>query len=143
MATGVTHSKFTTFTYNSQDMTCSIDSINGVGITHDESDVTALCDTIHKSVLGQGTVAIGISGPFNNTASTGAHVVLSAANGVQAGYTLLIQIGVRAAPASGDAELNVTNLMTSNYLVNIGGGPVTWSAQLILGVGGTASWATV
>jgi hypothetical protein len=44
------------------------DSINGVGITYDEVDVSALQDAIKRSFVGQGQIKLTLTGPISNKA---------------------------------------------------------------------------
>jgi len=139
--TGKTTSKYVTVTYNSQAVTCSIDNITGLGISYQEVDVTTLCKAIAENVNGVGTVAISVSGPLDNTASTGGHTVFAAANGVQTGYALVVVFGIRAAPSGGEPTFTVSLAMTTSYVVSAGGGNVTYSATLKPAVGSTAVWS--
>lgn len=140
---GKTHSRFVTFTYNSQAVTCSLTSVDGIGISYEEVDVTTLCNAIKENIQGHGTVALNASGPFNNTATTGAHVVVEPLNGSATGATLTIAIGSNAAPTTGDPDFEITAMGVFNYLVNVGGGAVTssWSWRPLPGA--TAVWGTV
>lgn len=142
MGTGKTTGPYTTVTYNSQDMTASITSINGIGITNEAVDVTTLAETIKEALLGQGTVSIGLSGQFNNTATTGAHPLLSAQVGSQTGVTALIKIGIRAAPTTNDPKFTASVLL-QNYLVDVSTTNVTWTATLVAAISNSAAWGTV
>lgn len=124
-----THSRFVTITYNSQDISESVDSINGMGIQYVQENVSVLASLLDEFIHGRGQVNLDLSGPFNS-ATNEAHDVLSSANGVAAGYTLTIQIGDNAAPTTGDPEFEVDGVGTFDYLVQPGGGAVTWSASL-------------
>lgn len=143
MATGKTHSKYVTIVYNSQTVTCRINNLPGVGIAYDEEDITAFCDAIHMYVLGQGNVDMSVSGPFDNTATSGSHAVFEALNGNQAGATMVISYGIRAAPTSGDPKFTVTALGVTSYTVDATGGAVTWNSTLKPMTGATAAWGTV
>lgn len=143
MATGKTHDRYVNVIYNSQTIPCRINNMSGVGITYDEADITTFCDALHMFVLGQGNVEITLSGPFDNTATSGAHAVFSAAVGNQTGYTLTIQIGIRAAATTGDPEFEATLMLTTSYVVNMGSGVPTWTATLKPGTGAAAAWGTV
>jgi hypothetical protein len=117
--------------------------VDGVGISYEEADVKTLCNAIMETIHGYGSVAINASGPFNNTATTGAHVVIEPLNGTATGATLTIAIGSNAAPTTGDPEFEVTAMGVFNYLVQMGGGAVTasWSWRPLPGA--TATWTTV
>lgn len=143
MATGKTHSKYITIVYNSQTVTCRINNLTGVGVTYAEEDITTFCDSIRQFVLGFGDVNISVSGPFDNTATSGSHAVFEALNGSQAGATMVISYGIRAAPTSGDPKFTVTALTVTSYTVDASGGVVTWNSTLRPMTGATAVWGTV
>jgi hypothetical protein len=141
---GKTHSKWTTVSYNSQNITCSIDNLSGIGVNFETVDVTTLCDQILQRLVGHGDVSISASGPFNNTAVTGAHVVVEPLNGDPVGATLVISIGSGAAPTNGDPKFTVTNMGVDNYMVSAAtGGAVTASWNWTPRPGATAAWGTV
>ena len=143
MATGKTDSKYVVIIYGGQTLDCSIQAVDGVGITYDQSDVTGLCNTIKEFVQGQGDVSVTLSGTMSNTATTGSHTVIEPLNGDQTGSTLTVQYGIRAAPTTGDPEFNVTAMGVFDYLVSSSGGAPTFSASLRPLTGATASWTTV
>lgn len=143
MATGKTNTKYVNIIYNSQTLDCSVQGVDGVGITYAEDDVTGLCNAIMEAVQGQGTVAVNLSGTLSNTATTGTHTVIQALNGNTAGATLTIQIGIRAAATTGDPEFEVTAMGVFSYLVSLATGAPTWSASLRPLPGATAAWGTV
>jgi hypothetical protein len=140
---GITHSQFVTITYNSQAITCSISSISGIGESYEEADVTTLCDAIMTAIHGRKTVNLDASGPFNTTATTGAHNVVQPLNGDPDGATLTIAIGDNAAPTGGDPEFEVTNMGVFSYIVEASGGTPTASWTWRPLPGAAASWGTV
>ncbi len=144
MAQGKTHSIFTTINYNSQNVTARIDSVGGIGVSYDTADVSTLASTLHEYVKGLGNADLELSGSFDNTATSGAHAVFSAAAAAQVGYPLVISIGIGAAPASGDPKLTLSLMMTTQYVVDAGvSDAVKWKASLRPAVGCTATWGTV
>lgn len=143
MATGKTNTKYVVFIFGGQTLDCSVTGADGIGITYAEDDVTGLCNAIMEAVQGQGTVAVNLSGTFSNTATTGSHTVIEPLNGDTTGSTLTVQIGVRAAPTTGDQEFNVTSMGVFGYTVSLGSGAPTWSASLRPLPGATAAWDTV
>jgi hypothetical protein len=141
---GKTHSKWVTVSYNSQLVTCSIDSLSGIGINWDTVEVTTLCNSIKERLIGHGDVSISASGPFNNTATTGGHIVVEPLNGNATGATLVISIGSGAAPTTGDAKFTVTNMGVDGYMVGAStGGAVTASWTWTPRPGATAAWGTI
>lgn len=143
MATGKTHSRWVDVSYNSQQIECSITGITGIGVAYDQVDITTICNAIKEALQGNGDVTIAINGPFNNTATTGAHNVVEPLNGDQTGAVLLFEIGIGANPTTGDPKFTVTNAIVTDYLVNADGGAVTWSANFKPAQGATAVWGTV
>ena len=141
---GKTHSKHITISYNSQLITCSIDSLSGVGISFNTVEVTALCNTIMERLAGMGDVSIGASGPFNDTAVTGSHIVVQPLAGNNAGAELVISFGSGAAPTGGDAKFTVTAMGVDNYTVaGATGAAVTAAWNWTPRPGATAAWGTV
>ena len=126
-----------------RDITASVDSIGGIGLTFDQVDVTTLIDAIKQYLAGRGDSSITIGGPFNNTATTGAHGVLTGLSGANIASTLTIQIGIRAAPTTGDPEWEGEYTVLS-YLINVDINAVTWTAELKPAFGtSTPAWGTV
>jgi len=141
MATGKTHGKHVTVTYNSQDISDDVKTIGGLGVSYDEVDVSGL-EAVRDYVAGMGDSTVVLTGSFDNTASSGAHTVLSAANGNNTSYTLTVAVGIRTAPAGGDPEFE-GGYITTNYLVNVD--PATgWTATLKPAFGAASpAWGTV
>lgn len=147
MATGKTNARYIVVYLDdtggtARDLSASVSNISSVGLTYDEADVTAYSDGVRNFTLGHPSAEIDMSGPFNNTATTGAHTVLSAISNApysQATYTLTVQVGIRAAPTTGDPEFEGEYLM-SQYVVN---GDGTWSARLVPGSATAPAWGTV
>jgi hypothetical protein len=141
---GKTHSKWVTVSYNSQLITCSIDSLSGIGLNFDTVEVTTLCNTIKERLIGHSDVSIGASGPFNDTATTGAHNVVQPLNGNPTGAPLVISIGSGAAPTTNDAKFTVSLMGVDNYTVSAStGGAVTASWNWTPRPGSTAAWGTI
>jgi hypothetical protein len=144
MATGKSHSRFITVTYGGQNITDSIDTINNIGITYEETDVSSLASALMEFIQGRGDLNIAVSGKFDNTATTGGHTVIEPLNGDTTGSTLTIAIGVGAAAESGDPEFECTKVGTFNYLVQANPGQaVAWSSSLRPLDGAVAAWGSV
>ena len=145
MATGKTNAKHILVLVDdnnptARNITPAVSSISGVGLTFAEQDVTGYSDGIINFTLGHPSSEIEISGPFSNTANTGAHTVFSAIVGDQTvTHTLTIQIGIRAAPTSGDPEFE-GEYYCSSYMVN---GDGTYTARLVPATGTVPAWGTV
>lgn len=94
----------------------AVDSINGVGLNYPEADVTAFFDACKGVLPDTPECVIEISGPVDNTASTGSHTVLSAIAGGVTPLSLDVQIGMLAAWSSGMPQFGITSSATSGFL---------------------------
>lgn len=106
-----------------------VSSIGGVGIGHDEVDLTALQDALKGMLPGHGAVAVDITGPFDNSAVatasvsteapalSGSHTVLEPVNGLAVPLTLGIYYGIRHYWETGEPAFGVTSTATSGILV--------------------------
>ena len=121
-------------------------SINGVGLTYDEMDVTALADALKNVLPGHPDLSITVVGKFDNTADTGFHTVFSGINGGNTPLSMDIQIGVRHAWESGEAQFGITSSATSgmictSYVVDPNASEATATLKVM---GGTApAWGTL
>jgi hypothetical protein len=120
-----------------------VDTIGGVGITYPEVDVSALQDVLKGFLLGQGTVALTIGGPFDTSAVqaasasgalaalSGSHTVLSGVVGLTTPLSFAVYIGVREYwTAAQDIVFGLTSSATSgvivtDYQVDVVGGKYT------------------
>lgn len=147
MATGKTNAKHIRVyvddsTPSAQDISASVSSISGVGLTYEEQDVTAYSDGVVNFVLGHPLSEVEITGPFNNTATTGAHVVFTDIVGLNPAsdtYTLTVQIGIKAAPTSGDPEFE-GEYYCSSYVIN---GDGSFTARMVPASSTAPAWGTV
>jgi hypothetical protein len=152
--TGRTVSRFVNFIVgDSSDVLRNIpvDSVNGVGLTYDEMNVTAFQDAIKNALLGHPSCTISITGPFDTTAAaaspslSGSHTVLSALVGVNTPRSLDVQVGIRHAWEAGEPQFGITKSATSGFIVSeyvpdINNGK--YSAKLVV-FGSTApAWGT-
>jgi len=142
MATGKTSARYIRVSFNSQDISASVSDISGVGLDYEQQDVTAYSDGVKNFTLGHPSAEIDISGPLNNTATTGGHTVFSAiANApyTSDSYTLTVQFGIRAAPTGTDPEFEGAYQLQS-YIVN---GDATYTAHLVPATATAPAWGTV
>ena len=148
MATGKTTGRYVKILLDDsggtpRDISASVSTIGGIGLSNEQVDVTTLSDSVMQYLSGRGDSTIELGGPFNNTATTGAHGVLSGLTGTNTAATLTIQIGIRAAPTTGDPEWEGEYVVLT-YPVNVGLNEVTWSATLKPAFGtATPAWGTV
>lgn len=147
MATGKTNARYIRVSFDdtggtARDISASVSNISGVGLENQTDDVTAYSDGVRNFTLGHPTSEIDITGPLNNTASTGGHTVFSAINNApysQDSYTLTVQIGIRAVPTNGDPEWEGEYLLSS-YMVN---GDGTYTAHVVPATATAPAWGTV
>jgi hypothetical protein len=143
MAVGKTHSRFVTISINSLLVTCSITSSGGVGLTHEQTDITTLCNTIMENLQGTGSVTLDFSGFLDND-TLGSHTVVQPLADAGTLVPIVVAIGIGAAPTSGDPEFTMTNMLLQNYLVSPStGSAVTNAWNAVGGEGVTAVWGTV
>ena len=123
--TGRTHKKWTEFHIDDSGGTLrqiKVSSINGVGLSYDEHDVTAFSDSIKNALPGHASCVLNISGPLDTTADTGNHVVLSGVNGGVTPLSLDVKIGVRhawdAEPQFGITCSGTSGFLVKDYIVN-------------------------
>jgi len=147
--TGRTVSKWTAFLVDDSAGTLRsipVDSINGVGLTYDEVDLTAFFDAVKGVLPNHPDCVIDITGPFDTTASTGSHTVLSGIAGGVTPLSLDVQIGVRHAWESGEPQFGLTSSSTvgflcTEYVVDPGAGK--YSAKFRVYPGSSApAWGT-
>ena len=145
MATGKTNAKHLRVTVDdntptAQDVSASVSSISGVGLTYEEQDVRGYSDGIINFTLGHPRSEIEITGPVSNLATTGSHTVFSAIAGDQTTlHTLTVQMGIRAAPTTGDPEFE-GEYYCSSYVMN---GDGTYSARMVPAGATAPAWGTV
>lgn len=144
MATGKTNAKhirvLVDTTGGPQDVSSGVSNISGVGLTYAEQDVTAYSDGVVNFTLGHPSSEIEISGPVQNTATTGSHTVFSAIAGDQSQtFTVTVRIGIRAVPTTGDPEFE-GEYYCSSYVVN---GDGTYTARMVPASATAPAWGTV
>ena len=121
-----------------------VKSINGVGLTYDEMDVTALADALKNVLPGHPDLTITVVGKFDNTALTGFHTVFSGINGGNTPLSMDIQIGMRHAWEDTEPQFGITSTATSgmictSYVVDVNASEATATLKVM---GPTApAWA--
>lgn len=93
-------------------------------LTHafDEVNVTTVCDPMKGYLPGACNINMGtLVGVFDNTATSGLHVLANGANSV---WDMLIAIGIRGEPAQGDPVFCGKFLQTSYQAQDAGGAVV-------------------
>jgi hypothetical protein len=100
-----------------------VNSVNGVGLTYPEVDLTAFQDAMKGVLLGTPDCKITIAGPFDNSAVqtagtlSGSHTVLDPLNGALTPCTVDVQIGMRHVWEAGEPQFGITSTATSGFLV--------------------------
>lgn len=100
MVTGRTTRQHTRVYMDGYDMSGYTTSIGDLAVEFDAPEAVALTDGIKGVLCGQPSIKVGtLNGIFDNTATSGLHVI---AKGAGVARSLMIPIGIRAAPAMGD-----------------------------------------
>jgi len=145
MATGKTNSRFIRVLVDdsgasARDISAAVSNVSGVGLDHETAEVTGYSDGVKNFTLGHPSSEIEITGPFDNTATTGAHTVFTGiAGSMAATRTLTVQVGIKAAPTTGDPEFE-GEYYCASYVV---GGDATYTARMVPGSGTAPAWGTV
>lgn len=102
--------------------TIPVDSINGVGLTYPELDLTAFQDKVRGVLPETPDCTITITGPFDTAPAqavgtlSGSHTVLSAINGGVTPLTLDVQVGIRHAWEPGEPQFGLTASPSTGFL---------------------------
>lgn len=135
--TGRTVNKYAEFIINDSGSTIrslAINSLNGVGLTYDEvTDVEAWGDAVHSALPGQPAAPITVGGPFDSTATTGSHVVLTGVCGAMTPLTLDCKFGVRHA-WDAEPQFGITATADNGYLCYsyiLDPSTMTWTATFV------------
>lgn len=116
-------------------------SINGLGgKVFDEIEMTGVSDAHKHFLAGHWSHEFSAQYYMNDTASTGAHTVISGVLGSV--VTLTIQFGTGAAPTAGDPEWEGEYLMVEAP-VQIQGGKAVLAVRMIPGTSAAPAWGTV
>lgn len=134
-----------------------INSINGVGLTYDEVDLTAFQDAIKGVLVGHPDLTLTITGPFDTSAAqapstsgqaaalSGSHTVLSGIVGGNTPLGFAFYTGIRhnwetGEPVFGLAASSANGLICTEYMVNPDG---TYSAKFRMAAGSAVpTWGT-
>ncbi len=132
-------------------------TFGSVGINHDQIEQSALQDELHGFLPGHGTLAVTITGPFDNTvvqaasgtgavaALSGSHTVLNAVNGLNTPLGFGFYFGNRQYWETGEPVFGLigsaTNgILVSNYQVTDG---LSYSATIMMApASATPAWGT-
>ena len=121
-------------------------SVNGCGLDYDEVDLTAFSDAVKGVMMNQPGSTLTLAGPFDSTATTGSHTVLSALAGRNTPIAVNIKFGMRQAWESGEPVWGMASSATSGFLVKsyiVNPDDMTYTAVLSVYAGSSApAWAT-
>ena len=127
MATGRTLAEFQKVYIDGYDLSCYLFDTGERGLEYPEFGSVAFCDAIPGVLVGKPNVKIGpLLGVFDNTPTSGLHVLSDAAQGTL--RHVMISQGVRAAPAIGDDCFCLPCYQMGYH--SIGGGVVTCRTDL-------------
>lgn len=161
MATGRTVSKF--FKFQIKDSggvlrDIPVNSVNGIGLTYEEVDLTAFQDAVKGFLPNQPDFTLTISGPFDNRAAqaastsgqaaalSGSHTVLAPLNGALTPLSFACYFGIQAYWSTGDPVFGLASSSTNGVLVfdyQVDPSNMTYSAKLRLFPGSAApAWGT-
>lgn len=142
MATGKTNAKHIRVKVDStggtvRDISRAVTNVSGVGLEYNETDVTGYSDGVINFTLGHPKSEIEISGPVDNTAlatdpsHSGPHNVFAGTGAIlgdeAATYTVTVQIGIKAAPTTGDPKFS-GEYVCSKYTLN---GDGTYTSRMV------------
>lgn len=112
MATGKTNRRFTVVKIDdsggtARDVSTGVTDTGEVGLTYPEADVTGYSDGVQNLTLGTPEAPLDFTGVMDNTATTGLYTVLKGIVGdMSSTKTVEVQWGIRAAPTTGDPQLD-------------------------------------
>lgn len=119
MATGRTLADFQRIYIDGYSMSCYTLDTGEQGVAFEEYDATALCNPIKGVLVGKPTLSLGpINGVFDNTATSGLHVLASAGQGAQ--HNVSVVYGIRAAPVNYDPCFSAPMIQTKYKAVGSG-----------------------
>ena len=136
-----------------------VTSINGVGLSYDETDVSAIQDAVRGYLNGQADFSLEISGPFYTTAAqaasgtteapalSGSHTVLNDLPNDLTPLAFGVYFGIRQYWTAGEPVFGVSDDTSGNGILcmsyNVNPADMTYTANFRLYPGSTApSWGT-
>jgi hypothetical protein len=100
-----------------------ISGLSAVGVTYDETDLTAFQDAVKGTLPNMPDAPIDVHGPWSSSplagvgTLSGSHTVLAPLLNGYTPLTLDIQFGVRHAWETGEPQFGITATATSGYLL--------------------------
>ncbi len=129
-----------------------VDTINGLGLTYEEVELTAFMDAIKGVLSGHPDFSCTISGPFDTSAAatagtlSGSHTVLAAVNGVNTPLAFGVFVGIRHAWENGEPVFGLTGtaangVIVTSYDVDLSASKYTATLRMYTGSAAPA-WGT-
>jgi hypothetical protein len=118
-----------------------VSSISGLGLTYEETELTAFQDAIKGVLNSTPDFSCTISGPFDTTANTGSHTVLSGVVGLNVPLTFDVKLGMRQTYVEGEPQFGVTATTANGVLVtayDVDPGAGTYTAKIRMASGSAA-----
>lgn len=135
-----------------------VNSINGVGLTYDEIDVTAFQDAVKGALAGQPDFTLTLSGPFDTTAAqsasasgaaaalSGSHTVLNGINGGGTPLAFGVYFGIRHYWETGEPAFGITGTTANGmtcFEYTVDPSSMTYTAKFRMYPGSAApAWGT-
>ena len=124
----------------------AVSSISGLGLTYEETELTAFQDAIKGVLASTPDFSCTISGPFDTTANTGSHTVLSGVVGGNTPLSFDVRLGMRQTWEEGEPQFGVTSSATNGILVtayDVDPANGTYTAKIRMASGSAApAWGT-
>lgn len=121
------HSKQSTFTYNSQELS-GVDSVQ-FSNSADPVDTTGIGDSAKSYISGIGDVSISVSGIWDNTDTTGSDDVMYAAFANGSAYAFIYKPDETATTG---ISYTGSGIVTQYDVSSSVGDKVTWSAEILV-----------
>jgi hypothetical protein len=142
MATGRTVEKWTRVYLDGWDLSSQAMNIGPLTWQFDEVEITSLADGTKGYLPGQPSVHPGtLNGVFDNTATTGLHIIASGAAGAGAPHNLMVPIGIRGEPAFTDpCWFSYNEVLEYGEVLDGGAATVTMPFSQNAGDAATPAW---
>lgn len=117
--TGRTTSQHTAFFVDDSGGTLreiAVNTINGVGLTYPQLDLTAWMDAIRGALPETPDCVISIGGPLDSTATTGSYTVLKGIVGVPKPLALDVQVGIRHAWEATEPQFGISYTAANGFV---------------------------
>ena len=114
-----------------------------LGQTFAQHEVTGFGDAAQNFINGQLQSPVTVKGYLTTTATTGTHTVIQPVFAAGSQVTLTVQVGLNAAPVSGNPEFEGEFIVESYKPTIENGGAIMFEAVLKPAIGTAPAWGTV